>query len=617
MNNSNIIPLSRISANSTGGQEGRGNNRSTEKSETNECRKDYPTLTRAEKAWRALERFRTDRKRSKNYCFGKQWEDIIEADGSKMTEKEYISAEGGVPLKSNLIRRLVRNVVGVWRSQNKEPVCFARDRKEQTLSECMSTLLQYNWQSNRMELLNARSLEEFLISGMAVQKKTATTSRGRYECRTDIVSPDMFFIDENTRDIRGWDTQLIGEIHDVTLNNLIAKLADSAEDAQRIRIIYGNKWDSGFAASDFGYANNTANDFYTPADPSMCRVVEVWTKVAVPRYHCHDRLNGTLFVTDQDMFCNFVEKENQRRLKECCRMGIPAEEAPTITWTWKMDSMWQFKFLSPWADILKEGNTPYAHGEHPYIYKVYPFIDGEIHSFVADVIDQQRYVNRLITIYDWVMRSSAKGVLVVPEECIPADTDINEIADEWSRMNGLIRIRAKPGIPLPQQITNSSANFGISELLNYQLKFFEDISGVNGALQGKPGYSNMSGTLYAQQTQNSTNSLLDLLDTFSSLVVDSATKDVKNIQQFYSQQQIYDIAGDNGEWNADSIKRISNIDFDLNISESTTTPAYRQMSNDILMQLWQKDAITTQQLLENGSFPFADKLLKSIEQQNL
>ena len=45
------------------------------------------------------------------------------------------------------------------------------------------------------------------------------------------------------------------------------------------------------------------------------------------------------------------------------------------------------------------------------MFKAYPFIDGEIHSFVADVIDQQRYTNRLITLNDWVIRASAKGVL--------------------------------------------------------------------------------------------------------------------------------------------------------------------------------------------------------------
>lgn len=55
--------------------------------------------------------------------------------------------------------------------------------------------------------------------------------------------------------------------------------------------------------------------------------------------------------------------------------------------------------------------------------------------------------------------------------------------------------------------------------------------------------------------------------------------------------------------------------FDLSIIESTSTPAYRQMANEILMQLWQAQAISTEQLLEYGDFPFADNLLQGLQSQ--
>ena len=198
-----------------------------------------------------------------------------------------------------------------------------------------------------------------------------------------------------------------------------------------------------------------------------------------------------------------------------------------------MDSYWYYYMLTPSGDILEEGETPYEHRSHPYVFKAYPFIDGEIHSFVSNVIDQQRYTNRLITMYDWIMRASAKGVLLFPEECLPKGMSMEDVADEWARFNGIIMIRQpKTGQALPQQIANNCTQIGISELLNMQLKFFEDISGVNGALQGKPGYSGMSASLYNQQAQNATTSLLDLLDTFSAFVRDGAYKDVKNKKSY-------------------------------------------------------------------------------------
>ena len=148
-----------------------------------------------------------------------------------------------------------------------------------------------------------------------------------------------------------------------------------------------------------------------------------------------------------------------------------------------------------------------------------------------------------------------------------------------------------------------------------QLKFFEDISGVNGAIQGKPGFSGMSASLYSQQTQNATMSLLDLLDSFSEFVRDGAYKDVKNIQQYYNTPRVFNIAGKNSSLVEYDPKKIRDVEFDLSIVESTSTPAYRMLANDMLMQLWQAQAISVEQLLEHGDFPFADDLLQSIKTQ--
>jgi hypothetical protein len=192
--------------------------------------------------------------------------------------------------------------------------------------------------------------------------------------------------------------------------------------------------------------------------------------------------------------------------------------------------------------------------------------------------------------------------------------NINDIADEWSRFNGVIAIKTKGTAAVPQQIANNSTNIGITELLNLQLKFFEDISGVNGALQGKPGYAGTSAKLYQQQTQNSTTSLLDLLDSFSMFIIDGAYKDVKNMQQFYDTKRIFNIAGKSAMIEYDPAK-IRDVEFDLSIVESTATPAYRQMANDFLMEIWKSGQISLEQFLQHGNFPFADELLQSIQSQ--
>ena len=581
-------------------------------------RRAFDVLMEAQYYWNEMDEFRRERERNKRYTYGYQWDDVICVDGRHMTEAEYIQSQGSVPLKNNLIRRLVRSVLGVYRSQSKEPTCTARDRDEQEAGETMSTVLQCNMQINRMSEVHARTVEDFLIGGFIVHRKSYGWRDGRLDCWTDYVQPNNFFIDNNMRDFRGWDVTCLGEVHDISFGQLCEQFATSPEDYKRLKDIY--RWASKkdyvvSYAERFGYSRLQNYDFLFASEPGRCRVIEVWRKEQKPRYRCHDYQDGNVFKIDEQDYGSVVLAENERRLAMAKDVGLPEEEVPLIQAQWFVDDYWYYYFLTPFGQILQEGETPYQHGSHPYVFKAYPFIDGEIHSFVADVIDQQRYTNRLITLYDWIMRASAKGVLLMPVDCVPDGMSMEDIAESWAEFNGVVVYKPSASGAVPQQVANNSTNIGVSELLNLQLKFFEEISGVHGALQGKQGYSGQSAAMYNQQTQNASTTLLDLLESYSNFTIEGAYKDVKNIQQFYDTKRVFNIAGKSGAQIEYDPSKIRDVEFDLSITESTTTPAYRQLANDVLLQLWQAQAITVEQLLEHGNFPFADSLLQSIKSQ--
>lgn len=580
-------------------------------------RRAFDVLMQAQHAWDMMSKFRKDRERNKRYTYGDQWDDVISVDGKYMSEASYIKSQGNVPLKNNIIRRLVRNVLGVYRSQSKEPTCTARDRDEQKIGETMSTILQCNMQLNRMNDLLARTMEEFLISGLVVHRKWFGWRNDKCDCWTDYVQPNNFFVDGNMRDIRGWDASLVGEVHDVSFGTLCEQFAESPDDFQKLKHIYKEAHNShsiSAVCNYFGYSRLENYDFLFTSDPTRCRVIEVWRKEHKPRYRCHDYNTGRIYKINVEDYDALVTEVNRQRMAQGLAAGMQQEDIPLVEAKWFMDDYWYYYYLTPFGDVLREGETPYAHRSHPYVFNAYPFIDGEIHSFVADVIDQQRYVNRLITVYDWIMRASAKGVLLVPEDAIPDGMNLDDIADEWSRFNGCILIK-KGAQNLPQQIANNATNIGIYELLNLQLKLVEDISGVNGALQGKPGYSGISGSLYAQQTQNATTSLLDLLESFSGFVVDGAYKDVKNMQQYYDDKRVFNIAGRNSSQVTYDPDQIGDVEFDLSIVESSSSPAYREIANDFLLEIWRSGQITLEQLLQTGDFAFSDELLQSIQSQ--
>lgn len=584
-------------------------------------RRAYDVLYEAQQHWNNMDRFRRDRERNKRYNYGEQWKDLIEVDGCTMTEEEYIMKQGNVPLKNNLLRILVRDVLGVYRRQSKEPTCYARDRDEQRLGETMSILLQCNMDLNQMNELFARTMEEFLISGFMVHKKTYSWRGGelcREDCWTDYVNPGNFFIDSNMRDFRGWDVSCLGEVHDISFGTLCSQFAESAEDVRRLKEIYryasNREYMTSFYAEKFGYSRPENHDFLFTSDPTRCRVIEVWRKETKERYRCHDWNSGDYYKIEIEDYDEMVGKVNADRIARGVAKGIPEEDIPLIDATWMVDEYWYYYYLTPFGDILREGETPYEHKSHPYVFKAYPFIDGEIHSFVADMIDQQRYINRLITLHDFILKASAKGVLLFPEGCEPDGMSMEEVMEEWSRFDGIIMYKPKPGVAAPQQVANNSTQIGITELLNLQLKLMEEISGVNGALQGKPGYAGQSAAMYNQQVQNATTSLVDLMESYSNFVKAGALKDVKNMQQFYEDKRKFNIVGKNAMVEYDK-ETMGDVDFDLAIVESTDTPAFRQLANEALEKFWAAGAISLEQLLEQADYPFADDLLQSIRSQ--
>ena len=581
----------------------------------------FDIVMQAQDYWFGMEQFRQDRRRAKRYNYGDQWGDLIkDDDGHTVTEEQYIRQQGSEPLKNNLIRRLVKSVLGVYRSQAKQPTCFARDPGEKKLGETMTAVLQANMDRNEMGELYARGLEEYMISGLVVHKKWyGWNNQSQLDCWTRDVKPDLFIVDNKMKDFRTWDVSFIGEIHDMRRQEVCSRFAKSPADYNRIMEIYHNARDVrylSYTAKEFGYSQLDDTDFLVPDNPSMCRVIEVWRREMKPRYHCVDYNTGDPFICEIEDWKELVGDVNTERLALAKEEGMPVEEVPLIKYEWALDEYWYYYFVAPTGEILDEGETPYEHKSHPYVFRAYPFIDGEIHSFVSDVIDQQRYTNRLITMYDWIMKASAKGVLLFPEDCLPDGYDINDIADEWARFNGVIMVaKRKENAAMPQQIANNATNIGISELLNLQLKFFEDISGVHGAIQGQTANSGVSGALYAQQSQNATISLLDLLDSYSAFIKACAFKDVNMIQQFYDERRVVSIAGRSGTQLVYEPNRIRDVEFDLNIAESTSTPVYRQMANEFLLEIWRSGQINLKQMLENGDFPFSDDLLQSIQGQ--
>jgi hypothetical protein len=587
-------------------------------------------LTLASQYWDSASAFRLRRRRARMYYRGDQWGELIYNSITKTitTEAQYLRDQGRIPFKQNIIRTLVKNVVGQYRSNPSKSSVIARDRDDAMLSEMLTNGLQTVLDLNISKEIDARNLEEFAMSG-AVASKTGFKyweDYKRYDGFISNCNVARMFWNTDVTDIRGYDISFIGEIHDNSIDEIVTTFATNRQEIEWLKNIYTSAKDKNYVGYSRGHSSKTIDSltFLIPDDTSTkCRVIEVWEKRTRLALEEHDLLTGTWFKTlrkpeevdaiNESRILQAIEAE--KRAGRTAKIG--ADDVYLIEYEQSIDTYWEYKFITPYGHCLKQGESPFDHGSHPYSILLYPLIDGEIWGLVEDVIDQQRFINRIIGLLDAIIGSSAKGILLVPEDCIPDDMDIKDFATEWSKFNGVIKIKLKAGAELPHQVSANSSNIGLNELLQIQMQLIEQISGVHSAQQGKAPSSGTPSSLYHQQVIQAGLNNLDLFESYNSYVRQRDSKLLKVICQYYTEDRFVGSTGksyseDSKIWKPDLIK---GVDTDVRVVSGMDTPAYRMMIDDILMQLFTAQAIDVKMYLENSSIPYADKILDSLNKR--
>lgn len=591
---------------------------------------DYELLQRCWQAWNNLEAVRMTRDRAKRYCYGDQWGDTVRVYKNgyyyDMTEREYLKRKGSVPLSNNVMVSILNTLVGMYAKQGTEPVCFARTRSSQSLSDMMSATMQCNWQNTQMEDLLKHALEDYLIGGVMMCRETYEDRTQEIEDSwTDYIEPNYAFW-EGGSDPRHLDLSLIGVLHDESVNDLYKKFAReeyglSIDDLNRIfDIDPDNSQTEGTMHNDTNDLSNISFDIPSKRGHYV-RVIEAWTTETKYRYQCYDPIatneSDAYFriECDDKVLIAELNAKNVERKKQYDLMGVPPEDRAYITAKKVADKYWYYTFMAPDGTVLCRGETPYDFKSHPFTVKFYPYVNGEIHPFMGNVIDQQRYINRLIIMNDMAIRSSAKGLMLVPTQVLDGMTP-DEFAEQATEYDGIMFYTPKATLPnsRPDVITSNAVNLGTNELLQIELNLMREVSNVSGALQGKTPTAGTSASRYAQESQNASTSLYSILKDMESFTECVAQKKCMMIKQYY----------DNGRpiFNRDNTYPMEydrlaarDIMFKISIKNAAATASYQNNINDKLDRLLEMGAINIVQYLQNLNEPFADKLLQDVQSQ--
>lgn len=580
-------------------------------------------LRRCNQAWENLRSVREVRERVNKYTFGDQWGDLIRYHGRMMTEREYIKRKGNIPLSNNIMISIFNSVTGLYAKQGTEPVCFARTRDSQWLSDMMSATLQANWQDTNQPIVLQNLFKEYLTGGVFMSRETYECRFGQWDTWTDVCNINNGFWEGGGTDPRQGDISLIGLLHDVPREDLYNKFARqeyglSISDLNKIYEITDDEYEfTGIQQNDNHSLENL--DFYSPTNKRYCRVIECWTLESKTRIQCLDPIGKTaddarykIELEDEPR----IDAENKSRKETYDKAGVPNDQRAYISKEVFVDKFWYYTFMAPDGTVLCEGETPYEFESHPFTLMLYPFVNGEVHPFLGTIIDQQRYINRLVVMHDMAAKSAAKGITIVPKSCIPDDMTPEDFADEFTEYDGIIFYETSRLNPTarPEVITSNAVQIGTYELLQLEINLTKEITNVSGALQGKTPTSGTSAQRYSMETQNSTTSLYSLFSDMTNATEQIARKKVSNIKQFYDDGRQIINRDSTGMIEYDRMSA-RDVSFRISIKESGASAAYQTQINDTAMQLLQMGAIDVVSYLRCVNLPFADRLLNVIADQ--
>lgn len=578
-------------------------------------------LTRAENAWQALYDLRKRRERNINYCFIDQWSDwVYDEKGKLVRESSRIAKRtGGVALQNNHLIKIVHSLSGLYSKQSTEPVCFARSPNCDEKADVMTNALQANWQNNMMPDILVSEMEEMLYGGMSVVMEEWTTINGVEDAYTFVIEPSHFYFESAGIDPLHRDVELIGHFEDYSLGALAARFARSKYDYKQLEYIYAPYIARQQSILPNGQQTDKLKDpYWDVSDRDMCRVYHVWTKEHKLRYRCKDIMDfeQPLYRIEPEQL-PLVTAENEARLAQAEAAGMAREDVPLIEYTPVFDTYWHYQALAPGGLILEEYDSPYEHGSHPYTFKIYEYINGDVIPYMSPVIDQQRYINRLVTLFDIVIQASAKGITMIPKSCVPNNMTEAEFARSIRETGNFIFYDDKEGRSMnkPEVVVSNTNMTGITDMLQLQLGFIPDITSVSEALQGKTAKSGTSASRYALESQNSTTSVSALLLKFGSFEQQVAEKKMQVIHQYYREGNI-SVMRSNGmsEVTKYDPVEVQDVKFGVRILMSPENPVFRMAMNDLVSQMWQAGAVDAAQMLQMSYLPASSTVRKQLEQ---
>ena len=569
--------------------------------------------------------------RDTDYYMGRQLNDTVVYNGHRVTVKRYMEMKGMPALSADIITDKMISLKGLVRQQYMTPSIQSVDAEEEDYANIFNEFLRQNCNNNNKAEHDADQFENHTLLGFVADKVKWTFRQGREDVFVDPVDPFKLSVPPFMRkDLE--DVEFIAEAHDVTWPQMLKLFVKKHGDEQHLARIYtACKTDLPIQGRNDTGMNQTEalDDWYHSAVVGKYRFMEIWTLERNRALWCHDRLNASAgFRPLEDKAAIDAENASRRNMNIVrdengvpvldengkAQLYVPEDEVALIEYEEGIEELWYYRMLSPNGYLLDEGISPYkvlrdgfSFYYHPYVFLAYPCIQGEIRSFVDRIIDRQRQYNHDNIMLDFIIMNSAKGPLAIDEDALSDKMDIDDIAENWVKADGVIIYTSKNGGNLPQQIMNKSLPAGVDLILNRDRELLTTQSNVQPALQGASPSAGTSAKRYLAEQQSSAVGVADYVSSYNNFTLRVAKKQMWTIQCFYDDNRSVKITGQDIRRYYNSAT-MGDMDYDMTMTLDVNSATIRESMKDLVWQAYLRDEIDFGQAMKAAKFGDTSKL---------
>lgn len=573
-----------------------------------------------------------------DYFMGRQLNDTVVYNGMTMTVHDYMEMKGMAPLSNDIITDKMVSMKGYMRNQYMSAKVKNVDANEGDYALVISEFLRKNDNNNNMPEKHAEGFEGHTCLGFTCMKPHWAFRNGREDVYVDTVDPFMLALPPfKSNDLE--DIEFIAEAHDMTWPQILTNFYRRAGDEQKLQDIFraAARMEPLQGYNDTG-TNQTDRilDFLHPTIVGKYRVIEVWRKEYNRAIWFHDRLNAS---------CGFrplkdkraIDAENEQRRRDNIRRDaagmpildeqgnptyyVPMEELELIEYEYRIEELWYYRFLSPNGYLLKEGLSPYKVQRdgysfyfHPYVFLAYG-MRGEIRSFEDRIIDKQRQYNHDNILLDFILMNSSKGALAVDAESISDLQSLDEMVENYVKVDGIVLYTSKKGGNPPETLQNKSLPAGIDMILQRDRDLVQQQSNVQSALQGAAPTAGTSARRYMAEQQASATGIADYVMSYNNFKLRVAKKQVWIIQEFYDSHRSVQITGED-IWKFFNPDTMGDIECDLTLTLDMNSAVIREDMKELAYQAYEKDEIAFTQMLDAADFGDTARLKRMAQEHH-